>query len=76
VSENEVMACTTIAEKTRAMKGGSRSGARMRGREHRVQQRLRGVRQYQTGEAVDDHQAHAGEQQSHARGNEDFDLRP
>jgi hypothetical protein len=44
--------------------------------ENFVQQRLRGVWQYQTGEAVYDHQSHAGEQQTHSRGNEGFDLRP
>jgi len=48
----------------------------MRGREHRVQQRLRGVRQYQTGEAVDDHQPHAGEEQPQTRSYQSFDLRP
>jgi hypothetical protein len=53
VSENEVMACTSMAEKTRAMMRGSRSGRGCSLIEHLVQQRLAGKGQHQAGNAVD-----------------------
>ena len=76
MSEKEVMACTTMAEKTSAMMRGKQVGSRMLRRKHPVQQRLRGIGQHQAGHAVDGHQPHPGEQQPFARGHQRPNLRP